>query len=194
MAVPDPRRESIHLLLRAQEGDNHALEELLGRYLPRLEDWASGRLPVFARDLRDTRDIVQETLLAALRNLDGFQPKNDTSLLNYLRCAVNNRIRDEVKRVQRRPEERLNSDPAYHAAVPFTPLDHVIGTEVVERYERALASLKPEDRDLVVARFEFDLSYEEIAEATGRPNAQAARMAVTRAFKRLAKEMDRLDR
>ena len=57
--VTDPE-SSVELLERARAGDSDALDRLLGRYLPRLRRWASGRLPRRARDLSDTDDLVQE--------------------------------------------------------------------------------------------------------------------------------------
>ena len=56
-----------------RSGDDTALGTLVERYLIPLRRWASGRLPAWARDLRDTDDIVQDTLMATLRHLDGFE-------------------------------------------------------------------------------------------------------------------------
>ena len=60
------------LLDRARAGDNQALDRLFERYLPRLQRWARGRLPVWARDLADTHDLVQDTLLRTFKRIDGF--------------------------------------------------------------------------------------------------------------------------
>src|SRR5258705_461740 len=65
-----------------------------------------------------------------------------------------------------------------------SPLEMAIGKEAAERYERALAHLRPEDRAAIVARVEMDCSNEEIAIALGKPSANAARMAVERALVR----------
>jgi len=65
-------KTSVRLFIRARDGDDTALNELLGRYLPKLRRWAAGRLPRAARDLNDTDDIVQETLIKALRHVGSF--------------------------------------------------------------------------------------------------------------------------
>ena len=70
-----------------------------------------------------------------------------------------------------------------------SPLEEAIGQEAIERYERALATLRREDRELVVARIELGYTNKEIAELLDRPTPNAARMAVERAIIRLAKEM-----
>jgi hypothetical protein len=47
-------------------GTAAARERLFARYLPVLKRWAHHRLPRAARALRDTDDLVQDTLLNAL--------------------------------------------------------------------------------------------------------------------------------
>ena len=81
-----------------------------------------------------------------------------------------------------------NDDHADRSASP--PLDEAIGTEAVERYERALQRLRPEEREVIIARVEMQQSYAQIAAAHGKASPDAARMAVTRALVRLAEEMD----
>jgi DNA-directed RNA polymerase specialized sigma24 family protein len=49
--------------------------------------------------------------------------------------------------------------------------------------------LRPADREAIVARLELQQSYEEVAIALGKRNADAARMAVKRAIGRLVEEM-----
>lgn len=56
-------------------------------------------------------------------------------------------------------------------------LEQAIGQEALDRYERALATLRREDRELVVARVELGYTNQEIAELLGKPSANAARMA-----------------
>jgi RNA polymerase sigma factor (sigma-70 family) len=177
------------LLHRAQHGDATAVNELFGRYLPSLRRWARGRLPRWSRDLRDTDDIVQETLVQTLRRLDNFELRHEGALQAYLRQALINRVRDEVRRVTRRPlaaelDER-------HADTGASPLEEAIGSQAAQRYEAALQRLRPEDREMIVARVEMGNGYEQIAATHGKPSADAARMAVARALVRLAEEMDR---
>jgi RNA polymerase sigma-70 factor (ECF subfamily) len=71
-----------------------------------------------------------------------------------------------------------------------SPLEAAIGAQTLERYEAALTRLTEEDREAVVTRVEFGLSYAEVAEALGKPSADAARMTVVRALLKLAREMD----
>ena len=87
------------LLARARAGDESALNQLFERHLPMLRRWTHGRLPRWARDVADTTDIVQETILGTLRQLDRFQPRGDGAPQAYLRQAVMNRIRNELRKL-----------------------------------------------------------------------------------------------
>lgn len=186
---PTAALPSLVLLARMQEGDREARDELVRRYWPRLERWARGRLPAAARDLYETGDLVQETMIAALGRLDDFEPEHDAALLAYLRAAILNRIRTLAGRARRRGQA-LELDSGIVDPGP-SPLERAIGREALERFERALARLRPEDRDAIHLKIELDLPYEQIVNALGKPTITATRMAVSRALARLAREMQR---
>ncbi len=179
------------LLRRAREGDAQALDDLFRRHMPPLRRWARGRLPRWTRDLRDTEDLVQETLAQTLRHISDFEPRHDGALQAYLRQALINKVRDEVRRVTRYPAATgLDDGGDEHADRSASPLDEAIGSEAVARYEGALQRLRPEERELIIARVELQQSYAQIAAGHGKASPDAARMAVTRALVRLAEEMD----
>ncbi len=178
------------LLRRAREGDEQALNDLISRHQGPLRRWARGRLPRWTRDLRDTEDLVQETLAQTLKHLDTFEPRHEGALQAYLRQALVNRVRDEVRRVTRYPAAAGLDDSDQHVDTSASPLDEAIGHEAVDRYEAALQRLRPEEREVIIARVEMQQSYAEIAASHGKASADAARMAVTRALVRLAEEMD----
>jgi RNA polymerase sigma-70 factor (ECF subfamily) len=186
----EPAADStIELLHRARAGDGEALDRLFARSLPPLRRWASGRLPRWTRDLMDTDDLVQETAARAVRRMDAFEPRHEGALQAYLRQAILNRIRDEVRRRARRPAPvELDAEAPDLSA---SPLEEAIGQEALERYEAALGRLRPEDREAIVGRMEMDASYEALAQALGKPSPDAARVAVSRALVRLAQEMTR---
>ncbi|HEX5044396.1 MAG TPA: sigma-70 family RNA polymerase sigma factor [Candidatus Polarisedimenticolaceae bacterium] len=178
---------SLELLDRVRAGDRGALERLCAIHLPAITRWASGRLPRWARDLLSTDDLVQETVFNTLQAIGHFEPRREGALQAYLRQAVYNRIQDEVRRVHRRPH-RSPLDETELASNP-SPLEEAVGRETLERYEGALARLRAEDREAIVARVELGLSYREVAASLGKPSEAAAQMAVSRALMRLAKEM-----
>jgi RNA polymerase sigma factor (sigma-70 family) len=188
---PEDERESdllsdeptIELVVRAREGDRQAVEALLQRSVPQLKRWAHGKLPAAARNSLDTGDLVQDTVFHVLRRLDSFQPRHVGAMQAYLRQAVLNRIRDEIRRIGRHPasielpEDMASEEPS--------PLERAVTAEAVSRYYDALSRMTLRDRQLVVARIEAQWSYDEIATHFKMPTADAARMAVSRALRRL---------
>jgi RNA polymerase sigma-70 factor (ECF subfamily) len=183
MTVKLDPESSMELLVGVRNGDAQSLDRLLARHIPPLKRWASGRLPNWARDLCETQDIVQESVVRALKHLDRFQPTADGGLRAYFRKAVANRICDEIRRAQRRGVQDELTE-RIEARTP-SPLEEAIGREVVERYDRALGRLRPQERAAIVARLEQNQSYQQIAERLGKPSVAAARVAVGRALARL---------
>ncbi|HUK64321.1 MAG TPA: sigma-70 family RNA polymerase sigma factor [Dongiaceae bacterium] len=184
---PDLSRTTL-LLDRARGGDSGARDALLARFLPILTRWAHRRLPDRARSLADTDDLVQVTLIRALNHLHEFEPRREGAFLAYLRTILLNAVRDEIRRAARRPEHLPLME--HDAAGQSSELERLIGRERLERYEAALAELPEGQREAVMLRLEFGYTHAEIAEALGRPSADAARMLVARGLVDLTKAMD----
>ena len=182
---------SVELLARARAGDEVALNDLCERYLARLQKWAHGRLPPYARGALDTHDIVQDTLSQVVQRLGSFEPRHDGAFQAFLRTSLLNRIRDQIRWAQRRPTDALASDRPADGPSPF---EQAVGTEAVERYEAAMDCLKPADREAIIARIELGLPYAEVARALGKPSVAAAHVAVSRALVKLAKKMKEISR
>lgn len=158
------------------------------RFLPVLQRWARGRLPNYARATSDTDDLVQISLMRALNKVDSFEARGEGAFLAYLRQILLNAVRDEIRRTSRRgfhdPLDSELPDPAPSV------VERAIGKQATVRYERALAELEPRQREAVLLRVEFGYSYAEVAEAIACPTANGARMVVSRALVRMAKEME----
>jgi RNA polymerase sigma-70 factor (ECF subfamily) len=189
---PEPEEPSLEstatLLERIRAGDLAARERLLGRYLPALKRWAHGRLPPYSRDLTETDDLVQMTLLSTLNHLEGFDSRREGAFLAYLRRILLNKLRDEIRRTRRRPgKEALAEDlPERNPS----PLENAIGMQILEAYETALARLPENQQEAVILKIEMGFSNPEIATAIGSPSPNAARMLVVRGLERLAAEMN----
>lgn len=188
-ADPADLESTFELIDRARNGDRVALDRLFARHLPPLQRWASGRLPKWARDLADTDDLVQDTLLQTFKRIGDFEPRRVGALQAYLRQAVVNRLRDELRRKGRQPESTDLDGLAIDAGL--SPLEEAIGREAVEHYEQALQQLRPDEREAIILRVEMGYSYDEMADALGKPTPDAARKAAQRALVRLAEEMKR---
>jgi RNA polymerase sigma-70 factor (ECF subfamily) len=176
------------LLIRVREGNDRAREELAGRYLTMLGRWAHGRLPSAARDLVDTDDLVQSAIMRALNNVGRFEARGEGAFVGYLRQIVLNKIRDEARRVKRRPQH-VELDPGLEAAASPSPLEEAIGRDRLGRYEDALEQLGEMQRGAVILRLEMGMRYRDIAEALGVSSSEAARALVGRGMVHLARLM-----
>lgn len=182
-----PLESTAHLLEEARRGDATARDRLAKRYIPILLRLAHGRLPSHARSLLDTDDLVQNTLVRALSHLDRFEPKGEGAFLAYLRRILVNHIVDEVRHVRHAPTD-ADLRGSFGQSSP-SPLEAAMGAEMLRAYEAALVDLPDLQRQAVILRMELGFAYQEIAEALGRPSANAARMLVARGLIQLAEAM-----
>ena len=179
------------LVQRVREGDAVAEHRLFSRLMKRVRRWARGRLPRDARDLNDTVDVAQDAAVGVWRNLHAITLEHPGDLEAYLRRAVRNRICDEARRIDRKPEMSLLS-----SQIPDdgpTPEDRAETAVQTDRLQRALARLSAGEREALLGRYEYGYSYDELAELLQKPTATAARMAVNRARAHLF-ELTRDDR
>jgi RNA polymerase sigma-70 factor, ECF subfamily len=178
---------TVSLIRRIRAGDPGARDMLLRRFLPLLQRWAHGRLPRQMRDLNETDDLVQVTLVKALARLDQFESAGPGAFLAYLRQALLNQVRDEIRRHQRRPD---HGEIDVELSDPDAPalIEQIVGSERVRVYEQALAALPKRQQGLIVMRVEFGMSYPEIAaEVDSSPDA--VRVMVARAIVQLSKAL-----
>jgi RNA polymerase sigma-70 factor (ECF subfamily) len=180
---------TVELIERARSGDRQAAEHLFTRHLTPLQRFARGRLPRWARDLADTDDLVQDTLLQTFKRMDVFESRHTGALQAYLRQAVLNRLRDEVRRKFRTPDKVDVAGVELDGGT--SPLEQAIGRETLETYEKALGRLRSDEREAIIGRLEMGLTYDELALALDKPTPDAARKAAQRAILRLAQEMQR---
>lgn len=181
--MPSPLASTATLIRRIQLGEAELREELVRRCLPHLRRWAHGRLPTYGRHLSETDDLIQITLMRAMGRLESFEPEREGAFLAYLRQILLNTVRNEIRTTQRRPAteplDPNNEPPATNRPVQDQLAD-------AERYEIALEALEGTQRQAVVLRCEFGLSYPEIAEELNLPSADAVRMSVSRGLLKIA--------
>lgn len=170
--------------------DTASVDTLVQRCLPSVQRWAHGKLPRGSRGDFDTKDLVQEAALRMLKRRALFSPRHAHAVQAYLRRTVLNLVRDEARRLARRPEavdlgDELPCDQT-------GPLEITIRRELRARYEEALRTLRPKDQRLIVASIDEERHVNDIARAFGLPSPAAARMAVARAFNRLMRKLNGL--
>jgi RNA polymerase sigma-70 factor (ECF subfamily) len=170
------------VLARARQGDSRALGELLQPCLPPLHRLARtyGHAALGAAE---PEDLVQDTVVVALRRLHAIDVDEPGALLAYMRRVLVNRIRDLVRARRRRPMVEELGDEV--ASLAPSPLDRALGRERGRRLKDALVALPPADRQLIGLRLR-SCGYDEMATRLGRPSPNAVRVATARAVSRLA--------
>jgi RNA polymerase sigma-70 factor (ECF subfamily) len=153
---------------RALSGDPEAFGEIVRRWERRIFALAYGML---GRE-EDARDATQETFLAAFRNLRGF--RGDAKVSSWLhRIAVNQCITRQ-RRAKVRGETALEDEAERNASVFALPIDAspARSAEAIERSQavrRAVGSLPPDLRQVVVMKEFEELTFQQIADALEIP-------------------------
>jgi len=136
--------------------------------------------------MADTADLVQDAALRTLQQTATLDLGSRRALAAYLRAAVQNRVRDEHRRIARRGVHETLADTLVDREP--SPLERALTREQDARYRAALSQLDARDAELIVAHLELDYTHAQLGCMTGRsPNA--ARMALERAVRRLAAQM-----
>lgn len=156
--------EELAFLRYLDEGDPEAMEQVFRLTAPKLLLVAAH----LTRDAARAEDLVQATFLAALRDRGRFD--RSCSLLPWLTGILVHRARDVQRREGRRrgdgPAEGLAAGLADEAA--RTPLDELVGEEIVGAVSSAIDELPDLYRDVLVLRLTHGLRPTEIAHALGR--------------------------
>jgi RNA polymerase sigma-70 factor (ECF subfamily) len=117
-------------------------------------------------DPTDAQDMVQEAYLRALRYFDSYRSGDARAwFLTIVRhcCYTLRRTRHTSLEVQPASLLDVEAPPAYAAD------GRALQRDRVESVDRALATLSPEFREVLVLRDAHGLSYEEIARVVGVP-------------------------
>ena len=187
VVVPEPSGSARErrLLERAHRGSRSAVGALFERYGVWLRRWARSRLPARARGAVDTSDIVQDALHHTFARFTSFRSRQTSVLRMYLRRAVQNRIRDELRRVARRGDAVLPDRPVLRSDAGAPQLRELLDGETWRRYLDALRRLPARDRRLIVGRAELGYTSDQLAFMERLPSPAAARGALRRALVRL---------
>jgi|SRR6185437_13451201 len=124
-----------------------------------------------ARSPADAEDIVQEALLRAYRGFDGFRGGDAKPwLLTIVRnCFFTAAAQTRQRRHVPLPDEDAANDDLALIDERPDPEQTAMRTDHSRQFDRVLAGLPQEFREVLVLREMEDLSYREIAAVTGAP-------------------------
>jgi RNA polymerase sigma-70 factor (ECF subfamily) len=178
------------LVERAQRGDKRAFELLVMKYQRKL-----GRLlSRMVRDAAEVEDVTQEAFIKAYRALPNF--RGESAFYTWLyRIAINTAKNYLVSMGRRAPtttgfdhEEAESFDDAEALRDTATPENELMGREIADTVNRAVAALPEDLRTAITLREIEGLSYEEIAGVMNCPIG-TVRSRIFRAREAIAAEL-----
>jgi len=140
------------LIIRAKQGDKEALNELISRNI----DILKGYVYKLTFDIHLTQDIVQETLIKAVINLDKFVPKAKFS--TWLIKIATNTYKDYLRRYK--PSENLFD---FIEDENQNVENIVLSKENYNKVIKILKSLSAKQRMVFILKHFYGYKYDEIS-------------------------------
>lgn len=199
MREPIPDLEECFRAARA--GSQEALGRLLESFRGYLLLVAQQEIAPDLQAKGGASDLVQETLLDALRGFGQFPGGSEADLRAWLRRLLLNNLFSFTRRYRQADKREVGRElslavgsssgerDAGLAADVASPSDAAIEHEQAERIARALARLPDDYRRVIHLRYQEEQSFEAIGRSMGL-TANAARKLWVRAIKRLQQESE----
>ncbi|WP_423916554.1 sigma-70 family RNA polymerase sigma factor [Candidatus Poriferisodalis sp.] len=169
------RLEDRDLVIAYQAGDDEAFAELVREYRPQLLNHARRRLSCN----ESAEDAVQETLVRALRAMPRFN--GNYQVRPWLHRILANVCIDEGNRRRREGEKTVRVAVNDTALQPTPSVETELGLDIdLSDVADAVEGLSEPYREALQMRFVEELSYDEMAKATG-VSEDNARARVSRA-------------
>src|SRR5262245_25839580 len=191
------------LLVAFRRGDERAGDELLRRFEPWLKLLARVQLESRFQAKFDASDVVQQTMLEAVRAFPQFRGTSEAEFTAWLRQILAHALAHEIRRyagTQKRDlrrERSLDEDLTQGsqrlgdmlAATGTSPSQKVAQRERDVLLAQLLHRLPDDYREVLILRNLEGLSHEEVARRMGRQPG-AVRMLWVRALARLREEVE----
>ncbi len=198
----DPIQDAAQWLPRARTGSSEALGQLLEACRGYLLLVAQRELDPHLQAKGGVSDLVQETLLDALRDFPRFQGQTEAEVLAWLRRLLLNNLVSFTRRYRDAEKRQIGREVSLEAAHSSaerggrvaddrenSPSGAAMDREQAAAIERALERLPEDYRRAIVLRYQEERSFEDIGrELNLTPNA--ARKLWLRALKRLQQETE----
>ena len=173
-------RDDEELLAAIRAGDDAAMGALLTRHAPAIYRFGVK----MCRDSEDAKDVLQETLLAAARGVREF--RGASSLSTWLYTIARSFCIKKRRASKFAPTDTVSLDDQAAALQPRTldkgPEEATSDRELTALLNRAIASLDPTSREVLVLRDVEGLTAPEVAEVLGvSVNAVKSRLHRARA-------------
>lgn len=186
------------LITLAKDGDKYALNQLCRVYADRVRWMVRLRLGRELRPKLESVDLAQDVLIHALRGLGDFTYMNEGDFVRWLSRITQNALRDNMdklhaekrdvrREIPLRGHEQTTGGGLRGVPEPLettTPSVIMSKKEDLAKLEKAIDSLKPEYREVIILTKIEGLSYKEIGNRLNK-SADAVRMLAPSAMAEL---------
>jgi RNA polymerase sigma factor (sigma-70 family) len=172
--------------------------------MPRMRRVLRIKISGWMRSQIDPEDVLQETMMVAVRKLGELEIRTPASIMQWLAKIADYQIKNRIEylRAEKRDagrERRLKTEEssmdsnASGIIVPFqgpSPSQYYARTELEELIDTHLEELDPPDyREVILMRDYYESDWETIRANLGRPTVEAVQDLYHRAHKRLRERM-----
>jgi RNA polymerase sigma-70 factor (ECF subfamily) len=155
------RNEMEQLVVRAQEGDRDALEELYLQHFDRIYSY----LHMTVGNRHDAEDLTTQTFLRMLESIGGFRWGSAPFSAWLFRIAHNLAMDHFRSRRRWQPEEEVPEPPG---AVELSAEEEAIRALATQSMFDLIEQLSDEQRQVLILKFVFDFSNTEAATVLGK--------------------------
>lgn len=189
---------TIKLVKEVKTGRRESLEKLFSRYLPKVRRIVALRMGKKLQAFYDHEDLVQDALLKVFKGIDTFDESSHTLFHNWVAKCVENEIINQIRfqGAQKRGgegEEAIKNEDLMLSSIidprEKTPSWYVKARETESKVEEALLQLPEHYREVIILRFLCSCEYSEVAKLMNFGEEVNARMAVSRALKKLREKL-----
>lgn len=196
---PSFKPKTQQLVALAKDGDRTALNQLYTVYAERIQWLVRLRMGKELRSKLESMDLAQDVIIRALQGLREFTYENEGDFIRWLSKIAENAFRDNLDKLYAgkrdiRKEVTFDNNGSTtegeyvgsHKLIQATTPSMIMSKrEDLARLEKAIDTLKPEYREVIVLAKIEGLSYHQIGNRLGK-TVGAVKMLVSRATVALA--------
>lgn len=177
MAINAEEQIEIDLIEASKAGNQESFASLYDLYIKKIYNF------IYYKTLNRSvaEDICSEVFMKLWQKLQQFKGGNFSA---WLYTIARNSVSDHY----RREKQNINIEDCWDLADKHDFLEEIDNGLNFDKVRPALASLKREEREILMMRFWQDLSFQEIAEQLGKEEG-AVKMACSRALKKIKTKM-----
>ena len=191
MNAPESFDATLDLVVRAQEGERLAFDQLLARYSDRLLTRVRLMMGDEARERAESADFLQELFVEVIEGFKRVSLKDEREFVRWATQIARNNIRDHVRRRRERAVDSFSTALLHQRQQSGAerPSQQAVRREEIDRLIEGLEGLPPDYQRVIELRDFEQLPFVEIARRMDRPSVDAVQMLHARALAKLTESL-----